>query len=221
MFFLKPGVSKDDGVFTWKHLKMIFTILFFYYLIQGTFFLLLKLIDGNLFDRTFDLLKSTFTGENYVHPMYLVIIAPILEEIQFRLPMDLKKSSICMGLAIFLGNLLMWSLHIPLFYDEFQVLALLEFVFVYSVLFYVFSWIHITFLYNWRISVSNYVIFYFFSILFALMHLINYLPLELNLSFEYIIIVFSHFISACLFGYLRCQYGFWSGVIMHGFVNYF
>ena len=148
-FLIDPVLKEDDGILTWKHLKMIFTIIFFYYLIQGVFFLFLKLIDGNLFNRTFDLLKQTFTGENYVHPMYVVIIGPILEDIQFRLPMDLKKNSICIGLAIFLGNLLMRSLHIPLFYDEFQIIALLEFFFVYGVLFFVFSWIHTTFLYNW------------------------------------------------------------------------
>jgi hypothetical protein len=200
---------------------MIFLVYVLYFIAQGIFFGIIKLLNGDLFDRTIHLFKSTFTGENYVHPMYLVIIAPILEEIQFRLPMDLKRNSICMGLAIFLGNLLIRSLHIPLFYDEFQIIALLEFSFVYGGLFFVFTWMHKTFLNGWRMDIPNYVVYYFLSILFALMHLFNYLPLDSNLKYEYIIIVFSHFISACLFGYLRCQYGFWSGVLMHGFVNYF
>jgi hypothetical protein len=56
-FLIDPVLKEDDGILTWKHLKMIFTIIFFYYLIQGVFFLFLKLIDGNLFNRTFDLLK--------------------------------------------------------------------------------------------------------------------------------------------------------------------
>ena len=220
-FFLNPKVVEDNRVFTWKHLKMIFLVYVLFFIAQGIFFGIIKLLDGALFDKTMHLFKSTFSGENYVHPMYLVIIAPILEEIQFRLPMDLKKNSICMGLAIFLGNLLMSSFHIPLFYAEFQVLPLLEFLFVYGVLFVVFAWVYQIFLDKWRLDIPNYVVFYFLSILFALMHLVNYLPLESNLNFEYIIIVFSHFISACLFGYLRCQYGFWSGIIMHGLVNYF
>lgn len=219
-FLIHPEIKEDDGVFTWKHLKMIFLVYFVRIVIIVIFCVILRLINGDLLKSTLVLLRSTFSGENYLHLLYVIIVGPILEELQFRLPMDLKKNSICLGLAIFTGNLLLWSLHIPLFYDEFQVLTLLAFLFAYGVLFFAFSWMHKTFLDGWRMDIPNYVVFYFLSILFALMHLFNYVPLDANLSFEYLNIVFVHFISAIALGYLRCHYGFSSSVLSHILFNF-
>lgn len=220
-FLIDPVLKEDDGIFTWKHLKTIFLVYFVRLVITVIFCLILRLINGDLFKSALDLLRSTFSGENYVHPVYIVIVAPILEELQFRLPMDLKKNSICLGLAIFIGNWLIWSLHIPLFYDEFQVLPLLAFLSAYGVLFFVFSWMHKTFLDGWRMDIPNYVVFYFLSILFALMHLYNYVPLDPNLSFEYLNLLCLYFIGGIALGYLRFQYGFWSGVLLHILFNFF
>lgn len=218
-FLIDPVLKEDDGIFIWKHLKMIFLVYFARLVIIVIFCVILRLINGDLFKSTRDLLRSTFSGENYVHPLYIIILAPILEELQFRLPMNLKKNSICLGLAIFLGNLLMSFLNIPLFYKEFQVLPLIEFLFAYSGLFLVFNWIHKTFLEGWQMDIPNYLVFYFLTILFALMHLFNYVPLDMNLSFEYLNIVLVHFIGAIGLGYLRCHYGFGSGVLLHVLVN--
>jgi hypothetical protein len=219
-FLIDPVLKEDDGIFTWKHLKMIFLVYFVRLVSIVIFCVILRLINGDLFKSTWDLLRSTFSGENYLHPMYVIIVGPILEELQFRLPMNLKKNSICLGLAIFLGNFLMSFLNIPLYYKEFRVLPLVEFLFAYGGLFFVFSWMHKTFLDKWRMDIPNYVVFYFLSILFALMHLFNYVPLDTNLSFEYLNIVFFHFISAIALGYLRCHYGLSSSVLSHILFNF-
>ncbi|MHA8067087.1 hypothetical protein V7S76_10445 [Aquirufa sp. ROCK2-A2] len=219
-FLIHPEIKENDGVFTWKHLKAIFLVYFVRLVITAILCVIIRLINGDLLKSTLVLLRSTFSGENYVHPVYIVIVAPILEELQFRLPMDLKRNSICLGLAIFLGNFILYFLNIPLFYDDFQVLTFLEFLFTYGVLFFVFTWIHKTYLDNWRMDIPNYLVFYFLSILFAIMHLFNYVPLDTNLSFEYLNLVCLYFVGAIALGYLRCHYGFWCGVLLHILFNF-
>jgi hypothetical protein len=204
-----------------KNFKAIFYVLLFYYLINFFLFLILYLINIDLFNSTFQLLKANFSVANRIHPIYLVLIAPILEELQFRLPLDLKANSFFISLSIFLGNKTLSCLHAPLYYSEILILPLIQHLILYAIFYFMFVWVNETFLNKLKFKIPFNLVFFFSSIVFAAIHLLNFYPLESKFTFEYSVIILNQILAACLFGYLRCKYGLWSGIFAHGFINYF
>ncbi|MDU1905437.1 MAG: CPBP family glutamic-type intramembrane protease [Dysgonomonas sp.] len=134
------------------------------------------------------------------------LVGPLKEEVQFRLLLKINKPNIIIFYAV---NIL-----------TAVVLFLLGKVtngFVYISILGLIS----LFLWKKGIKIKNYyqkyfsIIFYLFTVVFALLHITNY-----GGDLEYLILgipilVLPQFVLGCILGYVRIKFGFWYNVLFH------
>ncbi|GAB2609031.1 hypothetical protein GCM10026987_03580 [Belliella aquatica] len=139
----------------------------------------------------------------------VTIIAPLFEELQFRLPLSEKRKHFIFPILITLSFILIQIL------DN---VSWLKFS-IYSTYF-----IFLVFIFfrkerdfkNPKIDIFGTTIF------FALLHSFNYELSELN-GVEYLSIllaVLPQFIGGLMLAYIRIRFGFWYGVFFHGLWNF-
>ena len=150
---------------------------------------------------------------------YVIIIVPIigpfLEEILFRLPLSLTKTSISLSAALimyrFTGKHL-FSFDPNEVYSYIRIgIAIVTFT---SVLFFL--------SYVWLEKIKERYFKYFFylsAILFALVHISNFAPYNYNVLFLYPLFTLPQFFMGLILGYLRIRQGFFSAWVLHALIN--
>jgi hypothetical protein len=220
-FFLSPSIDSKQFSFKLNQIKDIVYVYLISIAFLTVYYSIIKYIDVDLFNAIFSLEKVGFSSENSIHPFYIVIIAPIFEEIQFRLPIILKRVPICLSLSFFILDYLCPYLNLKIFYKNIEWLPLFKYLVYYSLIFGVLFIVSKSIVQNSKKSTPTYIPFYLFNILFAFMHLGNFMPLHLDLTLVYFLRLINYFVDGCLLGYLRCRYGLWSSILVHGLMNYF
>jgi hypothetical protein len=150
-----------------------------------------------------------------MYPVHVVLIGPIIEEIIFRLSLNLKKSAIaiCISLIIYrlLGNKL----------TKFDFSAIQDYLVLLisiATFFLIKNILSDNFL---EILKSKYYpfVFYFFAITFALVHVNNFAPIQYNILYVYPIYVLPQFAMGLFFGYIRVKRGIIWSILLHMAVN--
>ena len=220
-FFLSPSIDTIQSDFSFNQLKAVISVYLISLAFVVVYYAIIKFIDADLFASIFSLEKPVFSSENSIHPFYIVIIAPILEELQFRLPIDFKRIPICLSLSFFILDILYPIFNLNLFYKNIEWIPLLKYAMYYGL---IFSSLFLTsklIVQKSTKSIPTYIPFYLFNILFAIMHLGNFVPLHLDLTLVYFLRLINYFVDGCLLGYLRCRYGLWSSILVHILINFF
>lgn len=217
LFFFKSQINKLDAFFSIRHFKD-FILAFFVPIIIPTiilvpFFYYNQVLSNSIFEEIGLVLKSHKTHSFF----YVVIFGPIVEEIIFRLPINLNKSNLLISISFLLG--LIFTVNSIIFktsdliylnYFQFLIITIISF-----------SILKISFR-NLKdeLNISTTFLFYFLSLSFSILHLLNFQTLVLENYLIYLIYIFYIFIESCAFGYLRCNYGFFSGLLLHILKNF-
>jgi hypothetical protein len=145
---------------------------------------------------------------------FVVLLAPFLEEIIFRLPLRLKKFGI--GLSVGLICYRLSVDHILEFASTdiyaYAKLALSIIIVLVITRFLPDSWLTI-------IRKKYFYFFYLVSLVFALVHLSNFSYYNNTVLFFYPLFIMPQFLMALFIGYVRMEYGFAYGVTLHSLIN--
>lgn len=159
--------------------------------------------------------RIKFMFGKYSYLMIAVII-PLIEEIIFRLPLNLKKSSIAFALSIlylrFSGNFLTHFLDLTKKEDVFKIIITI------IIFFTLFLLLNQKKLDNLRKNHFRFV-FYFIAISFGLIHIINFHNINYFLILLYPFFVLPQFFMGILIGNIRIKYGFIWGWALHCLIN--
>lgn len=146
----------------------------------------------------------------------IVIIIPFIEELIFRLPLNLKKSGIAISISVlylrFSGNFLTHVLDLRKMEDLVKIfISLLIFFLLMNLL-------------NQKkldLIKDKYFkqYFYFIAISFGLIHIINFHQINYFLFFLYPIYVLPQFFMGLFIGNIRIKYGFIWGWALHALIN--
>lgn len=146
----------------------------------------------------------------------IAILIPFIEEVIFRLPMNLKKSSIAISIAIlylrFSGNFITNFIDIRKTEDIFKILIA---IIIFTTLMIVLSQKKLDI-----IKRKHYrIVFYFIAICFGLIHITNFHPINYYLFFLYPFYVLPQFFMGVFIGHFRIRYGFIWGWALHALIN--
>ncbi|WP_299104062.1 hypothetical protein [uncultured Tenacibaculum sp.] len=214
-FLLKPKPSQVSLNIE-KKLKNILKVYVYYFIflliVMGTCFYVLDIQEQNLVAekiKKWSVLKTLVYG---------VVMVPLLEELMFRLPMIYQKKNFV--IAVFIGTFFFFSAILfnqgllDFSKNTFERLLLSAFV---TSLFYCFIRVNNekTRLF-WKNNFS--IIFYFLTLLFALLHVFNIV--EIKNAYLIPILILPQLSSGLLIGFFRVKYGFIYGVIFHCLNNF-
>jgi len=216
-FFLNPQITKSPDFFSLNHLKDFLWVCFFSIFSFVVLVFPLNFIFDNFFKEFYQNLSNISFRQIKDSFFYTVCFIPIVEELQFRLPIDFKFENIQISISVFISRFFISLQFVSSIKSEYEILNFLLFLV---------TWVIILFLIKkltqnviWNYKVSPIYSYYLFNFVFAILHLLNFGDLNLNNFAIYFLFVLIHFIDGCLIGYLRCKYGFGSGLIFHGIKN--
>jgi hypothetical protein len=150
-----------------------------------------------------------------MYPVHVVLIGPIIEEILFRLSLNLKKSAIAICISLIIYRLLGNRFTAFDFGNIFDYLTLLTSI---AVFFLIKNNLSDNFIEILKIRYYPFL-FYFFAITFALGHVNNFAPIQINILWVYPIYVLPQFVMGLFFGYIRVKRGIIWSVLLHAAVN--
>lgn len=191
-FIIKPFSTKEKNDF-------------FYFIDGSLIFLLPSIILLNFFLITskfnyFDLKANT----NFLFFLYIVVIAPLFEELIFRL--SLIKTTLNLILSA-----LSCLLYVFIRFYYFDKLSTIDYILV-SLSFYFVLLIYIP---NNSLLIIN---FYFFNFLFAFLHIFNNI-LSFKFIHIYFFMIFNYLILSLIFSYYRIYKSFKVNLLMHASYN--
>jgi len=169
--------------------------------------------------HVFEILPGNFTNNFEISPktfLYVVIIAPILEELIFRLPLRISSFSFSISISILI-LVIAKLLVCPTIGYEFYLLS-----------------IPLTFLLNAFFSHKKSLfamikafwgshfkyIFYSFSIIFGLLHLSNFEEIYWWMIVFSPLITLPHIIMGLFLGFIRMNFSFLHALIFHATINF-
>ena len=159
--------------------------------------------------------KIKFMFGNYSY-LIIAIIIPFIEEIIFRLPLNLKKSSIALSISVlylrFSGNFLTHIFNLSKTEDLIKVITA---VIIFIVLLSSLNQDKLNNLKKYHYK----FIFYFIAIAFGLIHIINFHQINYYLIIFYPFFVLPQFFMGFLIGNIRIKYGFIWGWALHILIN--
>lgn len=142
----------------------------------------------------------------------IVIFAPFVEELLFRLPLIYRKRN----LAIFTFITTFFILNGSIFsvnFNYFFTLTLFVSLLLSVLIFYNFRYFH-----SFLVKYSRYIVMISIT-LFGLIHVYNIEPLHLNLILFYPFYVLPQMIMGYFVSNLRIKFGFLWGFALHSFIN--
>lgn len=157
--------------------------------------------------------KLMFVRNSY---LIIAIVIPLIEEIIFRLPLNLKKSSIAISLSIlylrFSGNFLTHLLDITKTEDLIKIIIA---VIIFLLLMLILKQDKLN-----RFKREHFkYIFYFIGVSFGLIHILNFHNINYLLFFFYPIFVLPQILMGLIIGNIRIKYGFIWGWVLHCLIN--
>lgn len=148
--------------------------------------------------------------------LFIAIAIPLIEEMIFRLPLNLKKSSVAFSLSIlylrFSGNFLTHILDITKTEDLIK-------IFIAVIIFLAIMLIVKQDKLN-QLKREHYIFtFYFIAICFGLIHILNFQSINYFLFLFYPIFVLPQIFMGVIIGNIRIKYGFIWGWALHCLIN--
>ena len=145
----------------------------------------------------------------------IVLIAPLLEEIFFRLPLKLRRAGFGLSLA-----LLVYRLTVPHFFS-FDLTDSMYYLAAGAAL-----TVFLFFLFVLPTSVIDLIreryfkhFFYASALMFAFVHITNFGPLNYQLFLFYPLYTLPQFFLGLSIAYIRMKHGFFSGLALHALIN--
>ena len=146
--------------------------------------------------------------------LMIALVAPVLEELIFRLPLDLKKRSF--AIAAFIISYVFQKLYFSpgslnnTFYINYLLAGIISLAVYYRLPDSVLD----------KLREKNFRFFFYGSaIAFGLLHISNFYT-GMNAGFFFLpLLVIPHTISGLFLGVIRMRYGFWWGVLLHVMFN--
>lgn len=177
-------------------------------------------------DLMYEYIKKDLTGYKSYFMLIMILIAPIIEELSFRLPLGnfsirFLTISISLIVGLYLGDYLSKLLWRP---DSYLGFVLIYYSYIFIVVFLVFSILNIGLIKRNIEKIQNGwnakpgMIFYLIASLFAISH-INNLKIEPNDLFFLPLILLPFFVYGLVFGYLRIRLGVFYSMILHILIN--
>jgi len=197
LFLRKPEWS---GSFSWLSTKVFFSLLLLYFLCVVPLGAI-----ASVFAKILDLNSKV---ENVLLPreiLYGIALAPLIEEVFFRLIYVFRQRN----LFIILSASLFFA--IVFFFRGGYSKSILFFsvVFILVLIIIFFSFTKQYFYSHFKFF------FYFIAVLFALIHLNNFIGLTFTKLLLGLFLVTPQFISGTILGYIRLKYGFIYAVLYH------
>lgn len=184
--------------------------------------ILIKLIERIYSINLNEIRNQNFQNLNHGYYLFIImaILAPLLEEVLFRLWLSLKKSHILLSLI-----LLMWILITKfqgvIIYNQQIDSKFFQNLFL-AVLTGVFVFVIGSFLPIKKLNFDYFKVLYWIScICFGLVHIFNFSPFKMNILWVYPFLIFSQLFAGFLLGYLRLKKGFFVGFALHCSINLF
>jgi len=149
-------------------------------------------------------------------PYYIIIVGPLIEELIFRLPLQISERSISFSFGAILYLFFGFGLIHFNFYAVNSYLILLLFIVLLPI-------VVTTFIKRYQLLkfiTKHYILyFYIIAILFAFMHIPNFKPFNYKIFYLYPIFVLPQFISGLSLGYARNKFGIQYSWLFHAFLN--
>ncbi len=224
-FFRKPTIKLELNYSFNSKLKESFNSIFYIILLLISYAIFIKIIDYLIFINTnfsiYDKIISNqnkyFKNNSFYAIIFILMIAPFIEEIIFRLPLKVSKLNISLSMSfmcfLFIGG---------------NNLADLNFTFE-SLLLKFISTILVVFLIN-KIDENSLLklnneklyakYFYIVSIIFGLLHIRNfYQEIPINLILFTPLYVIPQIILSLFLGYIRLKNGIIWAILLHSIFN--
>ena len=221
MYIIKELFQPKQPLYPLQKLQEIIYSLFIYFFIGIVCVLIMKLTDLVLVKLIHhpSILKSHFDRKEYIKMLGLykatilvTLIAPISEEISFRLLLRPTRFNVATSFSV-LAFMLSGSV---LFYIDFNfyLIRLLSCLLFFSIVYSLYRPIWIL-----KLRVTQSKLLIFTSLCFGAIHVFNYSPIYQNILFLYPIYVLPQIILGFILGIIRIRNGFIWAVILHILVN--
>lgn len=222
LFFKKPSITNENNSSFTDKVKELFVFILCMYGVLFIAGIFLKLIDFFIYHESNFSFYDAILKEQKInlkrYPIYyIIIIAPFIEELIFRLPLSLKRKHIPFISIIFFYLLVgkVYDLNI----NSFNTWIKIVISFLSGLTIYFFTKESLL-----KVISGKFYIFYFYalSICFGLMHIFNfYKVVPNNLLFIVPLYVIPQIIVGCFAGYIRLKNGFVWGLAIHCIYNTF
>jgi Type II CAAX prenyl endopeptidase Rce1-like len=219
-----PRYKETEQGTTTEKLQFLFKSYFVCFGFTFLSFLLMKLVDflivnymtlpsiEALIHQNAPILRKEY-GSYYF--LVAVVIVPFLEEVVFRLPLDISKKSIAIALSVMVYTHSGSSI---LRIDIFSYHTWLSIILALSVFILTINFLSNDFLVKVKTLYFKHF-FYLMAILFALVHIANFAISDYRLFLLYPIYVLPQFFMGIFIGNIRMQYGFFWGLLLHALIN--
>ena len=158
--------------------------------------------------ESFSLWKSLFENAPIV-----VLIAPITEEIAFRLYLKRKKINIFISLTLLCYFLLCCISKISFYKLDTANFTNISLALTFSFLLFIFG------INKYFTTIKYKYLFWFSCSSFALMHLLNFTPLSTYQFIFFSLLILPQFIYGIVMGYLRVKQGLIWSILLHILIN--
>lgn len=159
--------------------------------------------------------RRSINNSNSLNKITIILIAPVIEEICFRYPLNLKKGAIITSLTIIFFIFFGGSFSITAF---FTVANLKKLIISFIISFFIGLMISGSLLENIKEKYFH-IYFYLIAFSFSFLHISNFHPFYYSLFFLYPIYVIPQFLMGMFIGYVRIKCGFAFGVLLHMLFN--
>lgn len=212
-FIYKPNIKKELSSSICR--KMYRTVLLF--IISFPLFLILTVVIPYITGRSVKVHESI---DDYNFTLFILtcLIIPLVEEIAFRLPLCYSKINLSLSITVLSFYTINYFFTLKDHFDTENYFAVrVSLSMLFGIMCYLLC---VTYSDSLMKLYENYfkVIFYFFSVLFAVMHISNY-EFTLNTLLLTPIITLPKLISSFVRGFVRVKYGFVYCVFLHSLHN--
>jgi membrane protease YdiL (CAAX protease family) len=163
--------------------------------------------------RNYNFKKSIY-GSNTI--LTMAIMGPIMEEIVFRLWLSFKKIHVTISLVV-----TFWIIITKLQSKSLYVF-ILDLTFLKNLLAAIVLGILMNLFFNSRIvqlKLNRSFLYWISSVGFGLIHIFNFLPLEITICWVYPLLILPQIILGLILGFSRIKYGFFFSLLLHGLIN--
>lgn len=229
-YFKNPIYQAKENNTLRNSLKVLFSVflyallfLFINYLFVSALNFILKSEYKFSFLELID--KVQFTQSERYNVLYILIVAPILEEIMFRLPLKFNRINLFISLLTFY---FFFYLRYAGLYASFLGPQLITTIFFVALCWFVVYYLCKNSFYKTIFTKYFGVLFYLLAITFGLLHITNFIEfVPQNLIFFSPIFAFHQVIMGLFLGYLRVKKGLIWSIALHvcfnvpGAIHYF
>jgi hypothetical protein len=208
-FIKKPSLCIEKGNISGN---AFFKLLFLFYMIlipASAFIFILHILEILPSNRNEDP-DATLNSLGYI-----IFLAPLLEELVFRLPLRLSRITLSVSFAVFIIAVIK-----NFFIQEDNYTIYLLSVPLSAIIFGLLSYVTDIYLKINKLWEKHFFyVFYFFVLIFGLSHLFNYNEIHWWMILSSPLLTLPHIIMGLFLGFIRMNYGFLYSFFFHATIN--